>query len=446
MGESRSVSEENVSPAPESSRAPTSSVSSIDRSSAVLQRSSEHEETEQGAKHLRVGGRRSQSRFPPTWAEPFVKPAGYFLISRLALGLAVLASEWLEPAVRGLNALGSDWDGYWYLKIAQYGYPSQLFNEGSTVGPGSSWSFFPAFPAAIRGVSFVTTLSYVDAGLLAAFIFGLTSAIAVWLAVRQVFSSEVADRAVLLYVFFPSAFVLSMSYAEGLFVTCAAFCLVALKRHMWITASLLTVVGSLTRPSGAMLVLAVAVTCIQFLNKRGRLRVICALAIAPLGDIGWLLYSWRTVGTPFAYADAQRFWTGAHFAWFTAPFRPLGDLLTSTEAWRSGTDVVVFLGLVFTLTALALLVWAWRSGVEIPASWWVYTIGSVLAESAVYWTYSYALLRYTFAIFPLFAAIAWRARASWTGAIVGLFAVAQGCLTVVALIGFVHAQPAPLVP
>ena len=91
-------------------------------------------------------------------------------------------------------------------------------------------AYFPAWPLVIRGTVDVTHLSYVPATLLLTFALGLTSAIAVWLAVREVFGRVVADRAVLLYVFFPTAYVLSLGYSEALFITTCGACLYALSR------------------------------------------------------------------------------------------------------------------------------------------------------------------------------------------------------------------------
>ena len=89
----------------------------------------------------------------------------------------------------------------------------------------------------------VTRLSYVQATVILSFALGLTSAIALWLAVREVFGSVVADRAVLLYVFFPTAYVLSLGYSEALFITACGACLFALSRRYLITAALFAALG-----------------------------------------------------------------------------------------------------------------------------------------------------------------------------------------------------------
>ena len=54
-----------------------------------------------------------------------------------------------------MQTMGTAFDGRWYLKIAQHGYPDRLYQEGQ----GSRWAFFPGFPAAVRAVSEVTRLS-----------------------------------------------------------------------------------------------------------------------------------------------------------------------------------------------------------------------------------------------------------------------------------------------
>ena len=117
-----------------------------------------------------------------TWSarlRQFARPTGYYILSRLLVLFAALASKWLVPRLHPLKALTSGWDGYWYTLIAQHGYPHQLFNENH----GSRWAFFPAYPAAIRATVATTGLSYAHATFLLSFVLGLTSALAIWLAV-----------------------------------------------------------------------------------------------------------------------------------------------------------------------------------------------------------------------------------------------------------------------
>ena len=246
---------------------------------------------------------------------PLLRPAAYYVLSRLAVMGAALVATSIIPRLRVIHALGSVWDGRWYLLIAQHGYPHHLFNEGD----GSRWAFFPGFPLAVRALAVVTRLSLPDAAFVAAFVFGLTSALAIWLAVRDVFGPRLADRAVLLYVFCPTAYVLSLAYTEGLFLTAAATCLFALSRRYWVTAALCACVAGLTRNAGVVVVLAVLVTALPAAWRGRAWRPALAALVAPLGLVSFMAYGWAMVGTPVAFLSAERFWQGQHFVWFLAP-------------------------------------------------------------------------------------------------------------------------------
>jgi hypothetical protein len=362
---------------------------------------------------------------------PLVKPCVYFALSRLAVLLAALVAKWAVPRLHLVRAL-TGWDGYLYTLIAQHGYPHRLFNEND----GSRWAFFPAYPAAIRGTVAVTGLSYSQAELFLSVVFGLTSVIAIWLAVRGIFGPVIADRSVLLYVFFPASYVLSMAYTEALFLTAAAGCLYAISRRYWITASLLAVVGSLTRSFGIVLILCVVVAAVPVIFKEKRLRPLVAVAIAPLGFLAWLIYSWSETGTPLAFLKAEQFWGYSHFMWFMTPLLALGRLLTDFHSFADGQLVLASAALIFAAVGIGLMRRAGRRGFKIPAYWWVFTIGSVLGAMSPYVPTS--VLRYTMAAFPLFAAFAWKIRPNWQGAVVGTLVLSQCALMVVVLLGTLH--------
>lgn len=381
---------------------------------------------------------------PPRWRDrlaPLLRPCGYYVLSRVAVFFAALVAKWLFPKLHAISTMGSIWDGRWYLMIARHGYPHRLFNEGD----GSRWAFFPAFPAVIRGLASVTGLSYPDAAVLAALAFGLTSAVAIWLAVREVFGPVIADRAVLLYVFFPAAYVLSMAYTEGLFLTAAAGCLFALSRRYWVTAALFAVLASLTRNFGVFLILCVLVAAAPVVWKERKVRPLVAAAISPLGLLAFMAYGWKLVGTPVAFLTAQKFWQGAHFIWFESALYSLRDLLLhGAHTLSSPQDVLTVGALLFAYLGLALLVRMHRTGLVMPSFWWVFTIGTVLTAFSPFFPNS--ILRYTMASFPLFVAFAWKLKPAWEGAVVGSLAIAQGALTIIVLIGLVHPLPIPFYP
>ncbi len=382
---------------------------------------------------------------------PLLRPAGYFVASRVVVFVVAIVMAVIYPKLRVGQALGSVWDGRWYLMIAQHGYPHHLVNEGD----GSRWAFFPAFPGAIRGLAELTRLSLPDAAVVAAFIFGLTSALAIWLAVREVFGSRLADGAVLLYVFCPVAYVLSLAYTEGLFLTAAAACLFALSRRYWVSAAVCACLAGLTRNTGIVLALAVVVTALPAAWRGRTMRPAVAAAIAPLGFASFMAYSWATVGTPVAFLTSERFWHGQHFVWFTTPVEGIvnalgrgpGELTFVADAMAGVALILGFLG-IWLLDRMNGQPRPTASGVAgvvtIPVSWWVYTVAALLVAYSAFFTNS--IPRYTMVAFPLFVAFAWKIPARLTGLVVGVMACLQGALLVAVLMVAVHPVLVPLVP
>ena len=385
-----------------------------------------------------------------TRLRPLLRPAAYYVASRVAVLAAALVATTIYPRLRLVQSMGSLWDGRWYLKIAEHGYPHQLVNEGN----GSRWAFFPAFPAAVRALAEVTRLSLPDAAFVAAFVFGLTSALAIWLAVREVFGSRLADRTVLLYVFCPTAYILSMAYTEGLFLTAAAACLFALSRRYWLTAALCACVAGLTRNTGAVVVLAVVVTALPAAWRGRSLRPAVAATVAPLGLASFTAYSWAMVGTPVAFLTSERFWQGQHFIWFMTPLEGLVAAVGQGPGGQTFVpDAMAGAALILGCVGIWLLDRMGRPGgatlvgggqITIPASWWVYTIGALLAAYSAYFTDS--IPRYTMAAFPLFVAFAWALPRRMDAAVVGVMACLQGALLIAVLSIAVHPVLVPLVP
>jgi Mannosyltransferase (PIG-V) len=382
---------------------------------------------------------------------PLLRPAGYFVASRVVVFAVGMVMSVIYPKLRVGQVFGSVWDGRWYLTIAQHGYPHHLVNEGD----GSRWAFFPAFPGAVRGLAEVTRLSLPDAAVVAAFVFGLTSALAIWLAVREVFGARLADRAVLLYVFCPAAYVLSLGYTEGLFLTAGAMCLFALSRRYWVTAALCACVAGLTRNTGIVVALVVVVTALPAAWRERAMRPAVAAAVAPLGLVSFMAYSWATVGTPVAFLTSERFWQGQHFVWFTTP---LEGIVSALREGPGGTTFLVdaMAGVALILGFLGIWLLDRMNGqprptasgamgvVAIPVSWWVYTVGVLLVAYSAYFTDS--IPRYAMVAFPLFVAFAWNIPPRLTGAVVGVMAFFQGALLVAALMVAVHPVLVPLVP
>src|SRR5581483_9863412 len=135
---------------------------------------------------------------------PWLRPIALFALSRLVVLVAALpavlrgagAGPWPDlPAGSGFARVLTEWDGAWYVWVADRGYPTagQLSHHLSDV------AFFPLFPMLIPATARVT-----------------------WHLSARLAGRRVADRAVALFVFFPGAFVLSMAYAEPLMLAASA--------------------------------------------------------------------------------------------------------------------------------------------------------------------------------------------------------------------------------
>ena len=380
---------------------------------------------------------------PPlrTRLRPLLRPSGYYLASRLLVWAAAVVAAVIYPRLDLVRTFGSIWDGRWYLLIAQHGYPHRMYQEGM----GTRWAFFPAFPAAIRAVAEITRLSLPASAVLAALVFGLTATLAIWLAARQVLGDRVADHTALLFVFFPLSCILSFAYTEGLFLTAAAGCLYALGRRLWITAALLACLAGLTRNTGIVVVLCVLVVALPAAWRERTLRPLAAAALAPLGLGAFMAYSWAMVGTPLAFVTSERFWQGQHFVWFMTPVRAVVSVVTlQARGLTLLQTALCAAAVVFAYIGVVLLLALTRAARTVPASWWLYTMGSLgLAFSAYF---SNSIPRYTLLAFPLLAAIAWKVRPTTRGVLVVAMGSLEAVLTVLFLIGLVHPLSPPVVP
>jgi Gpi18-like mannosyltransferase len=166
-----------------------------------------------------------------------------YLVSRLLLGIAaaiVIAS--LPGRSIGPTTVFTTWDSQWYLSIAEHGYvPDQGAVRpngpaGADTSVDGAVAFFPMYPMAVAALGALIPIGTDDVAIGAAILFGAAATIAYAKLARGLRGSEEADRAVLLFCFFPRAFVLSLAYPEGLLILFACVCLLQLQRRAWVLA------------------------------------------------------------------------------------------------------------------------------------------------------------------------------------------------------------------
>ena len=196
------------------------------------------------------------------------------------------------------------WDGEWFLRAVDPGYPAHLPMAGGQVA-ANPIAFFPLLPLVIRAGTGVG-LSAGPWGLLVSGLTGLTAVVAVGRLARRLAGDEAGSRAALLFALCPGAFAFSLLYAEGLLITLVALGLVALIDRRWWTAGLLGALATATSPVGLVFVACCAVAAGGDVWRRRQPGALVAPALAPLGFLAYMAYLWAHTGTLAAWRLTER--------------------------------------------------------------------------------------------------------------------------------------------
>jgi hypothetical protein len=420
---------------------------------------------------LRVGEQAGRRAWPT--AKALARPVGLYLVSRVAIALAIglvidlnlgLAQHqfngpWpTNPPGRPLfEALGM-WDGGWYMRIAHNGYTTSL-HPLSAYTP--TVAFLPLLPVLLRITTFLTGLNVLYAGVLTSFVIGVVASAAVWFFVRRLTDAATADRATALWCFFPGAMALSMVYTEGLLVVLAVICLVALMRGRWLIAGVVAAAASATSPEGLALFACCAWAAGAAILRRpdetaGRAQVapptdrtrldrgvfdqqaaprttrpgrrwlaLVAPLLAPLGWLTYQAYLWRRTGDlTIWYTVEKQFWRGGFDPW-GATFGKLGMALQHPGVFDY---LVPSVGLIVLVVA-AVLLWRWKP----PA------VVTIYAATAMVFVIASGALgprpRFFIAAFPFIVALARPIRGAAFHGLLGISALSLGLLTIIVVSG-----------
>jgi hypothetical protein len=294
-----------------------------------------------------------------------------------------------EPSLR--TALKT-WDAVHYLFLADHGYqPWHISN-----------AYYPLLPLAMRLVRPLVLGDALVAGLLVSTAAFLGAVALLFLLVKETHGEDVAWRAGLCLVAFPTSFYAGLLYTESLFLLLAIGLFYFLRTRRTLPALLFAFALPLTRPTGLLVALPAVVATFQAepgwrLTAR---KVLVPLAFV-LGFAAYLGIMAASTGDPLAGFDAQRVFQASNsignllhpIDWFTSNY-------VHVDLTVNGFKTSFLNRACFVLFVIALAVGARR----LDPALLVYTlvVGVVPAMSGNMTSY----IRYVAVVFPVYIALA----------------------------------------
>nr|WP_253647898.1 hypothetical protein [Williamsia deligens] len=319
-------------------------------------------------------------------------PVILFLAVR-AIGVATLA-RFTELRGGSLQSTLSAWDGKWMLAIAEYGYGGVPYTQADAHGyrdANTPYAFFPGYPYLVGLVADVPGVSALGAAIAVNVVLGAVAAVGVarlgalcaqlmslrprggrgWftdnLRARTRVSmlwnenpsptgdpdpTRVGLILVVLFAAAPMGIVLSMAYTEALFCALAVWALVGVLEHRWILAGLMTFGAGLTRPTAVVLIGVVMLAAL--LARRDGPSTWIAVALSPLGYIGYLCVVWHQTGSPTGWFTIQTQGWGTEIDWGRSTWEFVNySLVNSSEVALVATSWIT----VATVALVAVAIW-----------------------------------------------------------------------------------------
>ena len=353
---------------------------------------------------------------------PLAVPLGAYAASRVVTALAVALAAFAagKPVQRVLTT----WDGRWYEKIADHGYPIAVPHGEWSAGTGhrvqSEVAFFPLYPMLIRLVDPFIPGGSSTAGVVVTLVFGALATVLVWQLTAWVTDRDTANRAAVLFCFSPGAFVLSLVYAEALMLALGAACLLALLQRRWVAAGVLAGLAGATRPNASAFAVACLWTAGVAVWQRREWRALVAPVLAPVGMVAFFAFLWWHTGEPGIWFRVQADGWGEEVDFGQR------NLSVAWAFLRDPLDhpnrLVIGLSLVLVLACVGLLVKS-----KLPGALNAYALTTL---ALVLTSHINARPRFVFVAFPLVIAVAKWARRSAFTVVAATFAASTVMLTI----------------
>jgi hypothetical protein len=226
-----------------------------------------------------------------------------------------LADERANKQFNLIRTLGN-WDGQWYLRIADSGYPSKqelLQNNDRRHLGGLTWAFLPVYPITIWLVNLFIHNVEISAFVLQNILL-LANFFSLYYLISKLYSPKVAMKTNFLLFFFPLSLFYRSYYVEGLFLLLLIWYTYFLIKKKWWYATLLLTTLCLVKANGFFLLLPLlTVLFTQVKEKKLSIEKASVLFLFPLlSFLGWLKFNQFKLNDPY-------FWIKAHHVWYNSP-------------------------------------------------------------------------------------------------------------------------------
>lgn len=329
--------------------------------------------------------------------------------------------------------LSRSWDGEWYARIAENGYPSELPRDAETgVVLQNAWAFFPLYPSIVSLVMAVTGLPWEVAAPSLSLIFGAGAIVVLWRLVvvgapQAVFRfPRLPLAAVAAFSAFPSAAAFTVAYSESLAALLIITSLLLISRQRYYWAILPIVALGFTRAVALPLVCVVVWhLALRWRSSRKAhtpLPISAVVGCAALGVVSvvsgliWPSVVGFATGSSAAYFETQSAWRAG--ATTSVPFLAWSQRL---DEKTGGLGLLVVAALIVAIVLIASTRPVRRLGGEMQswgAAYPIYLIGvGTLSSSLV----RFALLDIALQVLL----VSWARRIAWTLPVIALLLVGQ---------------------
>lgn len=277
----------------------------------------------------------------------------------------------------GYSSFVSIWDGQWYEKVHDAGYPTELPRNATGTVAANQWAFYPLFPMVVRLITGATGLPWEFAGPTVALVAGFAAAPLILGLFREFLGSRDALWALAVVAFGPASPVLQTAYAESLHLALLAAALLLVLRGHSVAAAGTILLMCLTRPAGVPFAAALGLT--WFIRSvlrvgggrpgglTGWLRLLDKWFWLALWSCGcallWPALAWWATGDVGAYTDTETAWRGTSLVPFE-PWLRLGNRFFGVGlGWLAVLVLVGLFALIVTTRVvretLPLIAWMW---------------------------------------------------------------------------------------